>query len=66
MRTHILSHTVSAAEAAFVLKNLILFHGKRHPAEMGDFEVAAFSTHLAVVGKIRQEDDQTAGPVCPK
>ena len=30
----------------------ILFHGKRHPAEMGAAEVAAFLTSLAVQGKV--------------
>jgi integrase len=30
------------------IKRFILFHGKRHPAEMGKVEVTAFPTHLAV------------------
>ena len=30
------------------IKRFILFHGKRHPAEMGRVEVTAFLTHLAV------------------
>lgn len=30
------------------IKRFILFHGKRHPAEMGAVEVEAFLTHLAV------------------
>ena len=30
------------------IKRFILFHGKRHPAAMGEAEVAAFLTHLAV------------------
>jgi integron integrase len=29
------------------IKRFILFHGKRHPREMGQFEVAAFLSHLA-------------------
>jgi len=29
-------------------RRFILFHGKRHPEEMGEKEVAAFLTHLAV------------------
>jgi hypothetical protein len=28
------------------IKRFILFHGKRHPAAMGEAEVAAFLTHL--------------------
>ena len=30
------------------IKRFILFHGKRHPQEMGEAEVGAFLTHLAV------------------
>ena len=30
------------------IKRYILFHGKRHPAEMGEQEITAFLTHLAV------------------
>ncbi len=30
------------------VRRFIFFHGKRHPAEMGEPEVAAFLTHLAV------------------
>ncbi|MEJ8568391.1 integron integrase [Elongatibacter sediminis] len=30
------------------IRRFILFHGKRHPAEMGKVEVEAFLTHLAV------------------
>jgi hypothetical protein len=33
-------------------KRYIFFHGKRHPAEMGAAEVAAFLTSLAVQGKV--------------
>src|SRR5262245_10528146 len=34
------------------IKRYILFHGRRHPAEMGAAEVAAFLTSLAVHGKV--------------
>ncbi len=34
------------------IKRFILFHGKRHPREMGAPEVAAFLTHLAVEGRV--------------
>ena len=30
------------------IRRFILFHGKRHPKEMGATEVEAFLTHLAV------------------
>lgn len=34
------------------VKRFILFHGKRHPAELGAPEVEAFLTHLAVDGNV--------------
>ncbi len=34
------------------VKRFILFHGKRHPKELGAVEVEAFLTHLAVDGKV--------------
>ena len=34
------------------IKRFILFHGKRHPQEMGAAEVEAFLTHLAVDGQV--------------
>ncbi len=34
------------------IRRFILFHAKRHPAEMGAPEVAAFLTHLATVGRV--------------
>ena len=34
------------------IKRFILFHGKRHPQEMGAEEVEAFLTHLAVAGMV--------------
>ena len=34
------------------VRYFIYFHGKRHPAEMGAAEVAAFLTSLAVQGKV--------------
>lgn len=33
-------------------RRYILFHGKRHPAEMGEGEVAMFLTHLAVARRV--------------
>jgi len=43
-------HYSLRTEDAYVLwaRRFILFHGKRHPAEMGEPEVEAFLTHLAV------------------
>ena len=34
------------------VKRFILFHGKRHPKDMGPEEVRVFLTHLAVEGKV--------------
>lgn len=34
------------------IRRFILFHDKRHPAEMGAPEIEAFLTHLAVGGKV--------------
>jgi len=34
------------------VKRFILFHNKRHPEEMGEKEVTAFLTHLAVQGNV--------------
>jgi integron integrase len=34
------------------MKRFILFHGKRHPLQMGEREVAAFLSHLAVIGQV--------------
>ena len=34
------------------VKRFVLFHGKRHPSEMGAVEVSAFLSHLAVVGRV--------------
>jgi len=34
------------------IKRFILFHNKRHPQEMGNTEVEAFLTHLAVDGQV--------------
>ena len=38
------------AEKAYIdwIRRFILFHGKRHPNEMGEQKISAFLTHLAV------------------
>jgi integron integrase len=47
-------HYSIRTEEAYVqwVKRFILFHGKRHPAQMGEAEVCAFLTHLAVDGQV--------------
>ncbi len=49
-----LKHYSIRTEQAYVdwVRRFILFHGKRHPKEMGAAEVEAFLTHLAVRGKV--------------
>lgn len=41
-------------------KRFILFHGKRHPREMGASEVEAFLTHLAVDGNVSSSTQNQA------
>ncbi len=47
-------HYSIRTEQAYVhwIKRFILFHGKRHPRQMGAREVEAFLTHLAVAQKV--------------
>jgi hypothetical protein len=42
-------HYSIRTEKAYVdwIRRFILFHGKRHPSEMGEPEIGAFLTHLA-------------------
>ena len=43
------------------IKRFILFHGKRHPAQMGETEVGAFLTELAVWRRRRGVRESGAG-----
>jgi hypothetical protein len=47
-------HYSIRTEEAYVnwVRRFILFHGKRHPKEMGGPEIEAFLTHLAVEGHV--------------
>ena len=49
-----LRHLCVSTENAYVgwIRRYILFHNKRHPAEMSAPEVTAFLTHLAVEGHV--------------
>lgn len=53
-RVRVLHYSIRT-EDAYVdwIKRFILFHGKRHPQEMGAPELEAFLTHLAVDRKSR-------------
>ncbi len=43
-------HYSIRTEQAYIdwIRRFILFHGKRHPNEMGEAEIAAFLTYMAV------------------
>ena len=43
-------HLSQSTERVYVswVRRFVLFHGKRHPAEMGKVEVEAFLSHLAL------------------
>jgi integron integrase len=47
-------HFSIRTEEAYVhwTRRFILFHGKRHPTQLGESEVAAFLSHLAVEGQV--------------
>ncbi len=47
-------HYSLRTEASYLqwIKRFILFHGKRHPREMGEQEITAFLTHLAVAKNV--------------
>ena len=47
-------HYSRRTEEAYVswIKRFIFFHGKRHPAEMGEREINAFLTHLAMERRV--------------
>jgi hypothetical protein len=57
-----LKHMSLRTENAYVswVKRFILFHEKRHPAEMGADEIRAFLTHLAVQGKVAASTQNSA------
>ena len=45
-----LRHLAASTEKAYVhwIKRFVVFHGRRHPQELGEPELSAFLTHLAV------------------
>ena len=47
-------HYSRRTEKSYVgwIRRFILFHGKRHPAEMGEAEISHYLSHLAVSGKV--------------
>ena len=51
MRLRHYSHRTEDAYTGWI-RRFIVFHGKRYPREMGEPEVDAFLSHLAVKGKV--------------
>lgn len=51
MKTHHYSYRTEETYWAWI-KRYILFHGKRHPKEMGAPEIKRYLTHLALVQKV--------------
>ena len=49
-----LKHYSIRTEEAYVgwIRRFILFHDKKHPKDMGQKEIEAFLSHLAVEGKV--------------
>jgi len=47
-------HLSPRTEKTYVnwIRRYILFHDKRHPRDMGEAEINAFLTHLAVAGRV--------------
>ena len=59
-------HYSPRTEQAYVAwaRRYIYFHHIRHPAEMGDAEINAFLTHLAVVDKVSASTQTQALAAC--
>lgn len=57
-----LRHYSIRTEEAYVdwIRRFILFHGKRHPLEMGEPEIGAFLTHLAVERNVARSTQNQA------
>jgi site-specific recombinase XerD len=55
-------HYSIRTEEAYVnwVRRFLLFHGKRHPKEMGGPEIEAFLTHLAVEGHVSASTQKQA------
>src|SRR5262245_55540538 len=57
-----LEHYSRRTEEAYVgwIRRFILFHGKRHPSELGEAEVTRFLSDLAVRGKVASSTQNQA------
>jgi hypothetical protein len=56
-------HLSIRTEQAYLhwIKRFILFNGKRHPAEMGEREVAGYLSYLAVQGEVASSTQIDSG-----
>jgi hypothetical protein len=59
IRTRHMSFRTEETYVAWI-RRFILFHGKRHPVELGSQEISAFLTHLAVAGKVASSTQNQA------
>lgn len=57
-----LRHYSGRTEEAYVLwvRRFVAFHGRRHPAELGEVEISAFLTDLAVRGRVSSSTQNQA------
>ena len=64
--TILLKHYSRKTEKTYVswIRRFILFYGKKHPQEMGEREIEAFLSHLAV--NRNGDDIISTKPVCRK
>ena len=55
-------HYSGRTEEAYVLwvRRFVAFHGRRHPAELGEVEISAFLTDLAVRGRVSSSTQNQA------
>lgn len=61
-RPRLLHHSYRTEQAYTLwIRHFILFHGKRHPAQMGAAELRAFLTHLAVNRRVSASPQSQAG-----
>jgi hypothetical protein len=63
-----LKHYSLRTERAYVdwIRRFILFHGQRHPRDLGAADVVAFLSHLAVERTVAATNDQAPWPASPK
>ncbi len=59
MRVRHLSHKTERAYVGYI-REYILFHGKKHPKDLGVDEIREYLTHLAVVKKVAASTQNVA------